>query len=195
MTRSCCARKKITCFKHLSQQSIESIQEKFYALSETEQVQKVLTYMNEHSRADGSVLYSVGGQEVCETAFRMAYGLRYNQFASMKLKHSSGAIVAEHGNVGKGHHHDASVRTISWLRMFFDKVGDRLPMRDDIHLPSCLKKADVYALAADDLSQGGLECCSHATFYKIWMEEFPTVKIPRVSSTCMYILQSVLCMH
>lgn len=128
--------------------------------------------MNEHRRADGSVPYSVGGQELC--AFRMVYGLRYNRFAAIKLKHCGGAIVSEHGRVG-------SIRAISWLRMFFDKVGDHMPMKRHIHLPSCLTKADVYFLAHDDLSQGGLECCARVTFYKIWSEEFPHVKIPRVS--------------
>ena len=181
ITKSCCARRRVTCFKLLSQYCIESLQKNFYALSEIEQVQKVLTYMNEHRRTDGSVLYSVGGQEVCETAFRMAYGLRYNRFAAIKLKHSGGAILAEHGRVGRGRHGDSSIRAISWLRMFFDKVGDRMPTKDDIHLPSCLTKSDVYSLACDDLSQGGLECCSLVTFYKIWTEEFPHVKIPNVS--------------
>ena len=112
----------------------------------------------------------------------MAYGLLYNRFTAIKLKHSGGTILVEHGRVGRGRHGDSSIRAISWLRMFFDKVGDRMPMKNDLHLPSCLTKADVYALAFDDLSQGGLECCALATFYKIWTEEFPHVKIPKVSS-------------
>ena len=75
MYKSCCTRRRVTCFKLVSQKCIESIQDKFYGLSETGQVQNILTYMNEHSRSDGSVLYSIGGQEVCETAFRMSYGI------------------------------------------------------------------------------------------------------------------------
>lgn len=93
MTKSCCSRKKVTCFKLLSQASIDDIQHEFYALSETAQTQKLLTFMKEHGRADGSVLYNVGGQEVCEVAFRMVYGLRYNRFSSIKLKYSTGAIL------------------------------------------------------------------------------------------------------
>ena len=118
---------------------------------------------------------------MCEVAFRMVYGLRYNRFSSIKLKYSTGAIFAQHGRIGKGRHSDSSIRAISWLRMFFDKVGDRLPMKEDVHLPSCLTKADVYTLAADDLSQGDLQCCGVSTFYKIWKTEFPHVKIPKVS--------------
>ncbi len=56
-----------------------------------------------------------------------------------------------------------------------------MPTSTDVHLPSCLTKADVYALAVDDLSQGGLKCCKPSTFYEIWRSEFPHVKIPKVN--------------
>ena len=102
MSKSCCHRRKVTCFKLLSQSCIESVRRDFYALSETVQTQKLLSYMCEHSRCDGTVLYSIGGQEVCDTAFRMVYGVRYNRFMTIKSKHSSGVILAEHGRLGKG---------------------------------------------------------------------------------------------
>ena len=50
-----------------------------------------------------------------------------------------------------------------------------MPAKTQIHLPSCLTKSDVYALAIDDLSQGGLECCKKSTFYQVWHNEFPKV--------------------
>ena len=55
-----------------------------------------------------------------------------------------------------------------------------MPVKTEIHLPSCLTKGDVYALAVDDLSQGGLESCKISKFYQIWQQEFPHVKIPKV---------------
>lgn len=150
-------------------------------MSETSQTQKLLNYMREHGRADGTVLFNVAGEEVCETAFRMVYGLRYNRFSSLKLKYAGGVVLAEHGRVGRGQYSDTSIRAISWLRMFISKVGDHMPMKEDIHLPSCLTKSDVYALAAYDLTQGNLECCGVSTFYKLWKTEFSHVKIPQVS--------------
>ena len=97
------------------------------------------------------MLYSVGGQEVCETCFKKVYGLRYNRSASIKKKFMDGVVVAEHGRLGRREISDGSIRVISWLRTFFDKVGDRMPMSTAIHLPSCLTKLDVYSLAYDDL--------------------------------------------
>lgn len=180
MAKSCCTPHKVTCFKQLSQACIESVRQDFYTMSETAQAQKLLNYMREHGRDDGTILYTVTGQEVCATAFRMVYGLRYNRFLSIQSKYSSGVILAEHGRLGKGRLCESTIRAISWLRMFVEKVGDHMPMKEEIHLPSCLTKADVYSLAADDLSQGGLECCGKSTFYRIWQREFPHVKIPKV---------------
>ena len=125
-------------------------------------------------------MYVVEGCEVCETCFRMVYGFRYNRYNSMKMKFQHGAVVAEHGRLGRGEISDISIRVISWLRIFIDKVGDKLPTSNLTHLPSCLTKADVYSLAYDDLTQGGLECCKISTFYNIWKRDFSSVKIPKV---------------
>ena len=93
-----------------------------------------------------------------------------------------GVFVAEHGRLSRRETSDGSVRVISWLCIFFDKVGDRMPMSAAIHLPSCLTKFNVYLLAYDDLSQAGMQCCELSTFYDIWQKQFPSVKIPKVIS-------------
>ena len=55
-----------------------------YSVSEIEQTQVVINYMVQHSQGDRHVLYTVGGQEVCETCFCMVYGFRRNRFAAIK---------------------------------------------------------------------------------------------------------------
>ena len=181
MTKRCCDQKQITCFKLFSQADIDKIRQEYYSLStEVDQTQFLLSYMRNHSKSDNSILYSVAGHVVCETCFRIAYGIRYNRFAAVKKKLLSGVVLAEHGLLGIRRSSCAQIRLISWLRTFIHKVSDKLPMCDEIHLPSCLTKADVYALAVDDLTQGGLECSKMSTFYEVWKSEFPNVKIPKV---------------
>ena len=170
----------ITCFKLLTQATIERVRASVYSLSETQQTQLILNYLVEHSQGHRSVLYTIGGQEVCETFFRKVHGFRYNRFSSIKKKFQDRVRVAEHGRLGRRETSDGSVRVISWLCIFFDKVGDRMPMSAAIHLPSCLTKLDVYSIAYDDLSQGGMQCCKLSTFYDIWQKHFPSVKIPKV---------------
>lgn len=183
MTHHCCNKKEVTCFKLLTQATIERIRTSIYSLSEIEQNQLILNYLLEHSKTDRSVLYTVGGMEVCDICFRMVYGFRYNRFNTVKVKFQSGVVIAEHGRLGRGEISDISIRVISWLRIFVDKVGDKMPTSMVTHLPSCLTKADVYCLAHDDLTQGGLECCKISNFYKIWKQTFSNVKIPKVIAT------------
>ena len=111
----------------------------------------------------------------------MVYGLRRHRFSAVKKKFFYGIIVAEHGRLGKACFSDATIRMISWLRLFIAKVCDKMPTKEEIHLPSCLTKADIYALVSDELSHGGIQqSCMKSKFYQIWQTHFPHVKIPKV---------------
>ena len=63
--------------------------------------------------------------------------------------------------------------------MFIEEVGDHMPTKTEIHLPSCLTKGDVYKLALDDLSREGVQCSKNSTFYE-YGHEFPHMTIPKV---------------
>ncbi len=181
IAKHCCSRSVVTCFRKLSQVDIDTVRESFYSLeTETAQNQVVLNYFGQHSSCGSAVLYTVAGKTVCESCWRLVYGLRFNKFSSLKQKFAAGVVHVEHGRQGLLQPRDRTLRATSWLRVFVDKVGDRMPMRSALHLPSCLTKADVYGLACDDLTQGDMQCCSISTFYDVWLKEFPHVHIPKV---------------
>lgn len=180
LQKKCCNKKQVTCFKNICQAAIESCRDRASFDSETKQNQFVINYMREHARDDKSVLYTVSGQEVCETCWRYTYGFRYGKFKVLKEKFQNGVVTVEHGLTGRLNTSETTLRLLAWMRSFFGKLGDRMPMSDAIHLPSCLTKHDVYELAKDDLTQGGLSCCSPSHLYEVWKTEFPNVKIPKV---------------
>ena len=181
LTKRCCSRSVVTCFRKLSQVDIDKAREHLYSLeTETAQNQVVLDYFAQHSSDGNAVMYTVAGKTVCETCWRLVYGLRYNKFSCLKQKFAAGVIHVEHGRQGLSQPRDSTLRATCWLRSFVDKVGDRMPMNSSLHLPSCLTKADVYSLACDDLTQGNMQCCSISTFYDVWSKEFPHVQIPKV---------------
>lgn len=101
----------------------------------------------------------------------------------MRAKFNEGVVVVEHGLYKKCCFTDSTIRAVSWLRTFIAEVGDRLPTKNEVHLPYCLTKSDVYSLACDDFSQGRLKPCKLSTFYEIWRANFTNVKILKV---CMY---------
>ena len=93
-------------------------------------------------------------------------------------------LKVEHGRKGIVQPNEGTLRMTSWLKIFAKKVGDRMPVSQDIHLPSCLSKIDIFNLAIDDLNQGSTgsnSCISLSGFYSLWKEKFSHIKIPKVS--------------
>ena len=176
--KKCCSKK---CIKALSYLDVETCRNKLYKLStETEQNQYIISYLHNHSSFGTDILFNVCGKEVCKRCWRLAYGLKYKHFVNLLKKFNSGILQIEHGRQGITQPMESTVRALSWMRVFFNKLGDKMPTKNSIHLPSCLTKADVYGLAFDDLTEGGLSCPSPSTFYRLWNSEFSNVVIPKV---------------
>ena len=174
----------MTCFRLLSYTDIE-VTRQYYAApdTETKRNQKIIDYFIQHSGCDDVVHYTVSGKTVCETCWRLVCGLRYNKFSALQKKFKSGVVAVQHGRKGIIQPHEGTLRMTSWLKMFTEKVGDRMPMSEEIHLPSCLTKIDIFNLANDDLKQGdtgSASCISLSSFYSLWEEKFSHIKIPKV---------------
>ena len=54
----------------------------------------------------------------------------------MKKTFSDGILQVEHGLQGMPRETYVVERVVGWLQQFSNKVGDRLPMNSDIHLPT-----------------------------------------------------------
>lgn len=195
LTKKCCSRSSVTCFTKLSVADIEGVRSEFYALSsETDQNQYVINYMRRHSDCSGSltsVMFTIAGKVVCQQCWRLAHGIKYTRFRTMVSKFEKGVLQIEHGRQGRLSVRVPKVRAAMWLRMFVEKVGDRMPTDGSIHLPSCLTKVDVYDLAQHDLGEGGIKVCSRSTFFQLWKSDFSHVKIPPVST----FIYNEVCMH
>ena len=158
----------------------------FFSLSsETAQNQFVIDYLKHHSdcsKSVESVLFTIAGKNVCQQCWRLAYGIKYTRFKGILEKFTQGIIQIEHGLLGRKFSHGHVVRAKTWLDMFINKLGDHMPTDGTIHLPSCLTRSDVYELASEDLSDGGINIvCSKSSFFELWRNEFQHVKIPPVS--------------
>lgn len=171
----------------LSYADIEATRRHYYSTqsdTESTQNQKFIEYFIQHSSCDNIVHYAVAGKSVCETCWRLVCGLRFNKFSTLKHKFQSGVVTIQHGRQGIVQPQENTLRMMCWLKMFTEKVGDRMPMNKDLHLPSCLTKFDIYNLACEDLMQGGMgssPCISLSSFYSLWAEKFSHVKIPKVA--------------
>ena len=119
--------------------------------------------MWDHCTRDESreILYCICGKQVCELWWRLVYGIRYNKLKVLKENFANGVVLLEHGLTGRRNARDDTICLLKWMRSFFSKVGDYMPMSKDINLPSCLSRMDVYELAKFDLLQGAVGAWSY----------------------------------
>ena len=157
----------------------------FYSFStETAQNQFVIDYLKHHSDSSKSVesiLFTIAGKSVCQQCWRLVYGIKYTRFKTILEKFRQGIVQVEHGLLGRKFSHGPVIRAKMWLHMFITKLGDQMPTDGKIHLPSCLTKSDIFELASEDLSVGGVSVCSKSSFLELWKKEFQHVKTPPVS--------------
>jgi len=71
--------------------------------------------------------------------------------------------------------------TRAWMETYFNSVGEKMPFRDKIYLPSYLTKDMVHKTMSEILTVRGDNPLSKSRFCRLWKFEFSRVVIPRVS--------------
>ena len=82
----------------------------------------------------------------------------------------------------KGSVSSKTMNAVLWLREYSKKFGDRMPDTGKVHLPMCLTKRSLYFSMKEELTDSDLEYPSLKTFYRIWRENFPNLKLPKVNN-------------
>lgn len=68
----------------------------------------------------------------------------------------------------------------AWMGNYFNKIGDRMPHIEQIHLPSFLSRRIIYDMMMEDFRDDGVRVISRSHFYKLWKDDFPNCIIPKV---------------
>ena len=82
-----------------------------------------------------STKYFIAGKEICDNSWAQIYGVSLRTLTRM-LKQLSERKDGTHGNLGK-----RKVRT--WMESYFDLIGDKMPDKNQIHLPSWESEKDI----------------------------------------------------
>lgn len=70
---------------------------------------------------------------------------------------------------------------MAWMDNFFSLMGERMPDRATVHLPSCLSKLSIYTRMECELKARRREkVVSQSQFFEIWKAHFHHVTIPKV---------------
>lgn len=77
-----------------------------------------------------------------------------------------------------------SEEAITWMEQYFNLIGDHMPDKNQIHLPSWETQKSIYSRYVDDMADQGIETdevVALSSFYRIWSTRFSHVCIPEVS--------------
>jgi len=76
------------------------------------------------------------------------------------------------------------------MRQYFNLIGDRMPDKNQLHLPSFDRRNVYYDRYVGDMKAQAPEDDSiilgDSMFYKIWKRHFKEVVIPKVILHCIY---------
>ncbi len=177
-----CCRKKCLCY--LPQERVSFVRHAFQLRTQSEQRQFLLDSFQLTGQST-AMTHHVAGQQVCTNAFieilgisRRRYRRVHNQFSvgcSRSLRKPPLRTVTE----------KTSTAT-AWMGSYFERIADRMPHINQLHLPQFLTKKDVYLRMTHNLQEQGIsheEIISLPHFYAIWEKNFRNVTIPAVSSS------------
>ena len=155
----------------------------FEQLSREARQKWLIQYFNNQSSKNGlgevEINYYICGKEVCQPVWISTLGISVSTFYNARKKFLSGSLVVVHDT-----QRSPRLRTnqaIAWMKNYFDLIGDKLPHRMSVHLPSNLSKLAIYQrMTADFQKRRENIIISQSNFFRIWDENFPEVVIPKV---------------
>ena len=106
----------------------------------------LLDYLNTHSftisNNEVEISFFVSGKKVCQAIWISTIGISLSNFYKIRKKFLSGSVniltKCQRSPLQK------TTEAIAWMSNYFDLVGDHLPHRMIVHLPSSLSKVNIY---------------------------------------------------
>ena len=184
---NCC---HVRCLASFNLFEIEGFQTSFKNRTRTDQQQFILdaiavTVSKDRIKASSIFQHylTLGGKRVCIAAFNRILGISRKRFNKVKELYSQGVTCA----TVRCYHRRKSIKfstAVAWMDHYFNRIGDKMPHVEQIHLPHFLSKKTVYELMVQQLQDEGIsqeDIVSKPHFYSIWKENFHNCIIPKVS--------------
>ena len=175
---ACCDRK---CMHFLTVNDVVTARDKVNSLSSNALRQWTIDRINEnsHEEASGKIRtkYLVAGNEVCSV-----HAISPARFARLKKSVIKGQKEFEHGNKGKKRFNTRTEGAKAWMTRYFHLIGDKMPHKNQIHLPSWETQKDIYTRYKSDMELQQIpesEMVALSSFFRIWTDEFPMLLFQR----------------
>lgn len=128
--------------------------------------------------------YWIGDTQVCGPFYEAALGVGNNYMVGIRKRIKENDVQApEHGNK----HRVKGIKKMTlcaWMAQFFQDNGNHCPNTTQVLLPAFMTKENVYMefmLQLKPEEQAQLKVSS-GYFYRVWKEEYPTVRSAKYNS-------------
>ena len=166
---------------HLSALDILSYHHYFIQLPKSAKLQWIVDYLNTHSSSFNpcETMHIIAGKNVCQALWIATLGISTSLYYKAR-KMVSGGSIHVYRDIQRTPLQKSS-RAVAWMHNYFSLIGDQMPHRMIVHLPSNLSKLSVYNRMACDMRSRGLEhIVCQSQFFRLWDEHFAHVSIPKV---------------
>ena len=182
-----CSTKCAKAVHHLSETDIWITHQRFDALGSFQQRQWTLNYLHSNSSLEEKeTIFKVAGKGVCLPVWLATLGLSRTRYYEVRKAFASGVMSFEKILSPTTGRRPKSCRAVAWMQHYFEQVGDQMPNRMAIHLPSFLNTTIIYSRMKEELEERGEEVVCDTQFSRLWKEEFPQVSIPKVTVINVY---------
>ena len=179
---SCCDK---LCLRHLTATNIISAKSDYVSLTRNNQRLHLFNKVKDGSCESGGKVttkFLLAGKEICASAWSQIYNISSCTLYRMQKRVASGEEYT-HGNFGKRRVNTKAESVSAWMNAYFNLIGDKMPHKDQLHLPSWETQKDIYHRYVGDMTKRGIseeEVAGISIFYKVWTDEFSNVVIPQV---------------
>ena len=122
-----------------------------------------------------------GYGQTCQAAWQAIYSISNWRLDEAFKAFKNGVVTCEFANLPtpQGQRHKTNVAK-AWMKLFFSRIGDRMPDTLAINLPSYLDYRIIYSYLRNDLAQREELSICYSHFCRVMKDDFPDVFIPKV---------------
>lgn len=170
---------KHKCLKEVNEKAIYNARYRYWTKGYEERVTWFSDKYAEAIDRETKIKFMIdAGKVVCGVCFRNLYRMDKNFYARQLKKYEVGAVAA--GYRTPRSNTDMSQVAVRWLKDYATFCGDRMPDRDIVLLPYRTRKIDIFQQYHDELTEAMQKTLCRSTFYAMWKQSFPHLKIKQV---------------
>ncbi|XP_070539540.1 uncharacterized protein [Ptychodera flava] len=187
---TCC---KNVCIQDFSPAELKDVELTFKDIgNEVKQKQYILDNIRQHSvlsmkgkRKHTETDFRILGKPVCVKAWREMHNISQKRYENCVRMYKDGVINVVHGNADQIKMKSKTTMALTWMRFLFERIGDWMPHKTEVHLPKTSSKKMFYQRMCkefeEDYNIKPEDNISYEYFTTIWAEHLPEFKIPKTS--------------